>query len=187
MASWTKQWRDGQVVRVTNPLLQLVAYYRFAKISLHSQPCAIPVSTLRLKENTDRARNVAIDGVRRVYVYTLRVRIRVHACISWENKRPTCAQAPFHRSLFLSSFYRDSNRLLLISALSRISRISIQGWKTRRFCQRCRVPGDDNTFYQNGSSQSFKRVNARTHSEANNLFADNSNWDLRVSSRSCYE
>lgn len=65
---WTKQRRDGQAIRVTNPLLQLVAYYRFAKISLHSRPCATPVSTLRLRESTDRARNVAVDGVRRVYV-----------------------------------------------------------------------------------------------------------------------
>ncbi|CAL1682205.1 unnamed protein product [Lasius platythorax] len=41
--------RDGQAVRVTNPSLQLVAYYRFAKISLHSRSCATSISTLRIR------------------------------------------------------------------------------------------------------------------------------------------
>lgn len=41
--------RDGQAVRVTNPSLQLVAYYRFAKISLHSWSCATSISTLRIR------------------------------------------------------------------------------------------------------------------------------------------
>lgn len=85
---WTKQRRDGQAIRVTNPLLQLVAYYRFAKISLHSRPCATPVSTLRLRESTDRARNVAVEwGASRVRIDITCAYARMHGKISDRQQR----------------------------------------------------------------------------------------------------